>query len=171
MPQVRIPRTLVDYAAAIKAPRCVVSVDDYEGTAYTFGSAEAAVNGFSKDDVRAAWRILRKAGFDLPGRLHKRSGEVLRDEVSERSYRTAEDILAQALMAQEERIPWQSVAVFSRTNLFADRKAQQRAKRARRVERLREAGLCIVCGRHETQGDASTCTPCGRARNARKRKR
>jgi len=66
----------------------------------------------------------------------------------------------------------------SRRVLFAtereleDKREQWRQRRRDRIARLREAGLCIVCGKVRVEGK-STCLACGRKANehAKKRKR
>jgi hypothetical protein len=103
--------------------------------------------GVTKSDVTEVRSALRKVGVT-------------------RSVLEVEAVLASALRSAD------NCATLSKTEAFAlDVKEYWRAQRRERIARLREAGLCIVCGREKVGGARSTCPSCGEKANARTKRR
>jgi len=55
-------------------------------------------------------------------------------------------------------------------NMHLDVKEYWKAQRRARIAKLREAGLCTMCGKESVAPDRSTCSPCGTKANARKKR-
>ena len=78
-------------------------------------------------------------------------------------------LLTEARYLDGEGLPWYTVTV-PHAKIYADAAEYAREKRRRRIARLRDAGLCIVCGTAKVR-DRSTCADCGRAANERTKRR
>ncbi len=126
---------------------------DADGYSHAWGAVDCARYGTcsgTQDDVRKLRTALRRCGLDL-------------------SFDACDALLSEALWNDAEGKPWYSVPM-TEGRIYSSAAEYAREKRRRRIERLRAAALCIVCGRVEVIG-RSTCIACGRAANARAKRR
>ena len=127
---------------------------DADGYSHAWGAVDCERFGScagTQDDIRKLGAALRRAGLDL-------------------SFDAVDALLSEALWNDAEGKPWYSVPM-TEGRIYSSAAEYAREKRRRRVERLREASLCIVCGRVEVSSERSTCADCGRAANARTKRR
>lgn len=107
-------------------------------------------------DVRALRAALRRTGAIL-------------------SFDEADALISEALWHDADGKPWytrtRTYTITGRNQravkTYATKADYVRAKRRRRIERLRAAGLCIVCGGNKVR-NRSTCTSCSKASVLRK---
>jgi hypothetical protein len=107
--------------------------------------------GFTKADVTAARKLLAQAGV-------------------KKTWDEVDALLCEAQFLADGGGTRYNETMSPISKKWRDRKEYMREKRKRRIAKLREMGVCIICGREYVEPTRATCHPCGVKANLSKKR-